>query len=171
MAIIFDSSPLIGITKIGKLDMLRRLYGKVLIPRAVYREVIIEGKRLRKLGVEVIESAIQAGWVETVSLTRIQLIKAQKYRTNHQIDKGEAEAISLAEGRKLPIIIDDKFARETAHILNIQYKGTAAVLLEAYLKNLLNRKEFLQSLEALSLTIWLSPEVITRLLQLAEERK
>ena len=37
--VIVDSTPIIGLALIGKLDLLRRLYHKVVIPAAVQREV------------------------------------------------------------------------------------------------------------------------------------
>ena len=38
--IIVNSTPIIAFNKIGKLDLLKKVYGKLLIPYAVYEEVI-----------------------------------------------------------------------------------------------------------------------------------
>jgi hypothetical protein len=37
------SPPLVNLARIGKLDLLRELYGKLLIPEAVWREVVVDG--------------------------------------------------------------------------------------------------------------------------------
>ncbi|MDD2503354.1 MAG: DUF3368 domain-containing protein, partial [Clostridia bacterium] len=42
--VIANSTPLIALNKIGKLDILRDLYEKIIIPYAVYEEVILESK-------------------------------------------------------------------------------------------------------------------------------
>ncbi len=42
--IIADSSPLIGLARIGQLALLPRLYSKTLIPPEVWDEVTIRGK-------------------------------------------------------------------------------------------------------------------------------
>jgi predicted nucleic acid-binding protein len=41
--VVSDASALIDLARIGELDLLRRLYGELLIPEAVWREVVIEG--------------------------------------------------------------------------------------------------------------------------------
>ena len=42
MIVISDTTPLISLLKIGRLDLLEKLFGKVLIPCAVYRELTID---------------------------------------------------------------------------------------------------------------------------------
>lgn len=169
MAVIVDSSPLIGLARIARLGLLRELYEQVLIPQTVYREVVVEGKRLRKPGAKEIEHAVKVGWIQVVALTKSQLENVEKYRINFEIGRGEAEAIVLARSRKLPLILDDKYARELATTIGIEFMGTGAVLLEAFLINMLSKKEFLESLRELGKVMWLSPDVIAQLLRLAEE--
>ena len=43
MIIISDTSPIINLAAIGQLSLLPRLYGTVVIPQAVYNEIVIEG--------------------------------------------------------------------------------------------------------------------------------
>ena len=44
MKVIADSSVLISLTAISQLELLRRRFPEVMIPRAVQEEVVIEGK-------------------------------------------------------------------------------------------------------------------------------
>jgi len=37
--VVSNTTPILSLLKIGKLDVLRHLYGKVMIPQAVYREI------------------------------------------------------------------------------------------------------------------------------------
>jgi predicted nucleic acid-binding protein len=43
MTIVSNASPLINLARIGKLDLLHRLYDSVLIPQAVWDEVVVQG--------------------------------------------------------------------------------------------------------------------------------
>jgi len=171
VAIIADSSALISLVRIGRLGLLKKLYLPVFITNSVYDEVVIEGKRLRKPGVEEIERAIKAGWIRILSLSPRQSLNAEAYRTSGGVGRGEAESIALAKSRRLPIILDDRYARELAESLKLEFLGTGAVLLEARLKGLLSKKEFMESLRELGKVMWLSPEVIAELIRLSEEVK
>ncbi|MEB3788864.1 MAG: hypothetical protein GSR72_03105 [Desulfurococcales archaeon] len=42
--VVSDSSPLIHLSQIGRLSLLKDLFGDLLIPLAVYREVVVEGR-------------------------------------------------------------------------------------------------------------------------------
>ena len=43
MSVVADSSPLIGLSSIGRLDILRAVFARVLVPAAVHAEVVVEG--------------------------------------------------------------------------------------------------------------------------------
>ena len=45
MSIVSNASPLINLARIGQLDLLRQLYGELLIPEAVWHEVVMEMRR------------------------------------------------------------------------------------------------------------------------------
>ena len=42
--VVADASTLIGLSRIEQLNLLRKLYGEVIIPQSVYDEVVIESK-------------------------------------------------------------------------------------------------------------------------------
>ena len=169
MPVTVDSSVLIGMVRIGRLELLRKLYGHVVIPGAAHHEVVIEGRRLRKAGVREIEKAMQSGWIRVSTLTTSQSDRAEVYRAGGELGQGETEAIVLARSRKMPLILDDAYARKLADTAGLEFTGTAAVLLEAHLRGLLSKKEFLESLSELGKVMWLSPEVLATLMRLAEE--
>ena len=170
MAIVVDSSPLICLAKIGRLDLLRLLYELVIIPQEVHHEVVVEGKRLGKSGVDLIQDGINSGWIKTVTLTRRQSLAAEQLEAE-RLGKGEAAALALASHRRLLVILDDRRARDLANVLRLDYIGSAAVLLHAFRRRHLDRRGFLKALEDLGAVMWLSPEITARLIQLAEERE
>ncbi len=44
MIIVSNTSPIINLAVVGRLDLLHQLYGKVIIPRAVHDEFVIKAK-------------------------------------------------------------------------------------------------------------------------------
>jgi hypothetical protein len=43
MSIVSNASPLINSARIGKFNLLHKLYGELIAPEAVWQEVIVEG--------------------------------------------------------------------------------------------------------------------------------
>jgi len=43
MSIVCNASPLINLARIGKLGLLHKLYGELIIPGAVWQEIVVEG--------------------------------------------------------------------------------------------------------------------------------
>ena len=57
MPVVSDASPLILFAKIGRLDLLKKLYSEVLIPREVEKEVTMREA-------SAIISGIREGWIK-----------------------------------------------------------------------------------------------------------
>jgi len=60
--VITNSSPLIALSRIGRLDLLHKLYGEVTIPRGVAQEVIRNG--IGQPGAEEVDSEPTTNHVE-----------------------------------------------------------------------------------------------------------
>jgi len=85
--IVSNASPLINLARIGKLNLLHKLYGELLIPEAVWHEVVTEG--IGQPGAEEIEGAT---WIERRVVKNNELVQALL----QELDAGEAESIALA---------------------------------------------------------------------------
>jgi predicted nucleic acid-binding protein len=83
-----DSSTLIHLCKIGHLELLREFWGELLIPPAVWREVVEEGQG--RACSQELEAAAQLGWVKVVTPANAELLHLLK----RELDDGEAEAIA-----------------------------------------------------------------------------
>jgi predicted nucleic acid-binding protein len=129
MSIVSNASPLINLARIGKLDLLQELYGELIIPEAVWREVVIEGAGQPGAG-EVRAS----NWIKTMAATNRELEQALK----QELDAGEAEAIALATGIEADLLLmDEHLGREVAHHLGLRCTGLIGVLIEAKRKGLI----------------------------------
>jgi predicted nucleic acid-binding protein len=69
MIVIADSSPLIALCRIGRLDLLNVLFGRLLIPDAVWNE--LTGGKPENPGTEEI---LSANWIERRSVVDTSLV-------------------------------------------------------------------------------------------------
>lgn len=124
MRVVSNTSPVCNLAVIDRLDLLRRKFGKVVIPEAVAREL----SALDHAGGRAnIEAALRDGWlvVERVSDRRLLPILRRR------IDEGEAEAIELARQTDADLLIlDDLDARRIASEEGLPYTGLLGLLAE-----------------------------------------
>ena len=122
MKVVTNSTPLIELSKINRLELLREIYGSIYIPEEVYTEVVVNG--VGKPGAAEVEAA---DWIFCQSVTS----RDQVFILHNQtlIDLGECGAIVLAQEIKADrIIIDDRVARQVAMIKGLSVIGTVGVL-------------------------------------------
>lgn len=125
MIIVSNSGPLISLAKIDRFSLLNRLFKKIIIPEAVYTEVVEDGDR--KPGQAETKEAL-GKWIEKMKVSdylAVQLLLPQ-------LKRGETEAIVLAREIKCDLILlDDKCARDIAEVSGLAVKGTVGILLIA----------------------------------------
>ena len=123
MTIVSNASPLITLARIGHLDLLHQLYNDIIIPEAVWHEVVVEGTN--QPGAEIISSA---SWVVQRAVTNRPLVQALQ----QELDAGEAEAIALAiEIGSALLLMDERLGRDTARHFGLHYIGVLSILIEA----------------------------------------
>ena len=156
--VVSNSSILIHLSRIGKLWLLKEIFGKVVIPKAVYKECIVEGKA----GSDEIKSS---EWIEVREIRDLNLKKVLQML----LDEGEAEAIVLAlESNADLILLDETEARKIAKGLGLKVTGTIGILLKAKKLGLIENLK--KEVEALRETgFWISESLIRKILQEAEE--
>ena len=141
MAIVSNSSPLVCYAKIGRLDLLRVLFEHVIIPPAVYTEVVVRGAN--RPGAADIANAT---WIQTQALAQPHLVES----IGGHLDHGEAEAIALAlEIHQRNILIDDDDGRTIAKRQGLSVIGSVGVLLLARSAGLLTSDNVRVLLDAL----------------------
>ena len=107
-----NSSGLIALDQIGRLDVLNQLYGTVAIPRAVAQEIGFAPPK----------------WFSVRSVQNQNLVQSLRM----SLGPGESEAIALAgECSAARVMLDDKKARRVARQLGLPVTGLLAILLQA----------------------------------------
>ncbi|MEG3437523.1 DUF3368 domain-containing protein [Pannus brasiliensis CCIBt3594] len=157
--VIVNTSPLLYLHQIGRLNLLQRLYSEILTPLAVVGELEI-GKN-QGIDVPDIQSL---DWIAITPVRSPELIPAI-------IDLGQGEAEVLALGlekvRSL-LIFDDQLARRIANLYQLKYTGTLGVLVKA------KKLGYLPSIapvidELRQRGMWLTDRIVEDVLRLAGE--
>ena len=129
--IISNASPLIALSNIGQLELLEELFQKIIIPKAVYQEVVKEGKG--RPGAVEVKKAVNK-WIEVKEVKNSDEVKTLRAL----LDYGEAEVIVLAQEVKADLLIlDNREPRLFAKHLGFKLIGTIGVLILAYEKGFL----------------------------------
>ena len=120
--VVVNSTPLIALAKANQLDLLRKLYGSIIVPEAVYREVTekedIAAQRIRAAG-------------EWIGIREVNPdLDRRMYRA--KLHDGEVEVMLLAQeiGADV-VVIDDSAARKTAEYLGLPLTGTLGIMIKA----------------------------------------
>jgi predicted nucleic acid-binding protein len=121
MKAVFNSSPIIFLTKLGIIEPALDLFDRIEIHSMVYMEI----RRKPDASAEVVEDLIKKN--------RVPVSKAENERfvgaLGRRLGKGEAEAIALSieTGADL-VILDDHAARVEAMRLGLSVKGTLGIV-------------------------------------------
>lgn len=117
MMLVVDSSAIIGLAKVDRLDLLKNY--SFVVPEAVYREVTVPNKP---------ESAI----IREFLVGRIRRPRNRDfvYELSRRLGLGESETIVLALELDAVAVLDDYLARKTARDLGVRVKGLLWILLD-----------------------------------------
>lgn len=118
--VIVNSTPVIGLANIGKLDVLRQMYGAITIPQAVFDEIKSPS----------VQRQVNANrdWIRVEQISDTS--QKQMYRA--KLHAGEVEVMILAQEKKADLVIlDDNAAKKTAKFLGLRVIGTLGILVLA----------------------------------------
>lgn len=161
-AVISNAGPLIALAKVNQLHLLDQLYGTVLIPAAVFDEVVTQG--LARGDIDALVARLfltQYNW-PVISVTDAQVTKSD---FKVVLDPGESAVLTL--GLSLSgclLLLDDALAREEAKRLGMQVKGTLGILVDAYRHQHVSRQQLELVLQEIAARpdIWISAQLCAR---------
>jgi len=164
VAAVSNSSPLIYVSALADLALVRQLFGQLLIPEAVFREVVVNGEG-QPGAKEVGEAA--GDWIQIVRVEDTQRVASIQERIGLQA--GESEAIVLTRQLQIgTILLDDRLAVLEAETQRLSVVRTPALYLAAKRAGLIERVE--PKLDSLrSSGFYLRDEHYRAILQRAEE--
>ena len=161
--IVSNSSPIILLAKQGMLGIMRKCFGKVIIPKSVYDEVAQKEESPELIA---LDKAIRDRWIAVEKVMVASALETKK------LGKGEKEAISLAAKHKCILLIDDDSAKAYASIFGIDAHGVLYVIYLAYKKKIIDHDEIMNAMQGMAVDgFYISNDVYTRFFDLLNSDK
>ena len=163
MIVISDTTPIVSLIKISRIDLLEKLFGEVCIPEAVFRELTTN--TIFESEAEIVKNSSFLKITPVKNLKSLEILQAAS-----GLDDGESEAIILADELKSDIlVIDERKGRKVAQKLGITITGTIGILIQAHDEKIISTEEIKRYLEQLrNSSIRLSESLIQEALSMLE---
>ena len=161
MKVVVNATPIIALSRIRKLDLLQKIYGKVFMAKEVFAETVEFARGKPDVG--TIESSSFLEVTEVRNMLGVEMLLTE-------LDRGESETIVLAREINADLVImDEKLGREIAESKGLKITGTIGVLIEAkYRKLIPSVREYLDLLRRKG--AWVSTELYNRVVNELKER-
>jgi uncharacterized protein len=163
LTIVCNTSPISNLAVIGQLELLRQVYGAIVIPQAVVNEVA-----------KISSSYSQAAMVPTSVWIQIERVKSRDAVNDllqqQKLDLGEAEAIILAIDLNANLlIIDEQLGRSVAKQKGLEITGLLGTLLEAKSKGIISHVKPIVDDLIVQAKFRVSADLYRKILSLAKE--
>jgi uncharacterized protein len=150
--IVADAGPIIALARLERLDLLRQVVESLVIPDAVYEELVGRGHN-RPGAAEV----AQAGWMHRRTVTDRDAVA----HLPHVLHAGEREAIVLAHELHAQLLIDEQRGREIAVAQGLEIVGILHLFADAKRRGLIPAvRPLVEAL--LAIGYWLDEERVIR---------
>lgn len=161
--VISNSSPLIHLTRLGKIEYLFKLAKKIIIPKAVFDELIVKGKQKNYSESYSIESFIKEEKIDVVNL------KPFDDSFYPPLGRAELEVLELAKQNNDLLLIDEKKARNLAQILQIEHQTTLTTIFELLIYEVIDFAEYKSNIKRYAEDSWISADVIQEYIEKGEK--
>ncbi|MEX2702745.1 MAG: DUF3368 domain-containing protein [Candidatus Baldrarchaeota archaeon] len=167
---IINSTPLIYLAKINRLDLLNKLWNNIQAPEEVRKECVEVGKDKGYTDAHSLEKFFDK-YVKVHKLSEEENVKLLRIAEEFNIDLGEAAVIVLAKKKEEnEILMDDSRARRTAKIMGLKPRGTLYIILRAVKRSIISKQEARELLEELiSKNFYISIKVYVNFLEQLEK--
>ena len=120
MLVVSDTSPITNLIQIDLLNILKEIYGQIIIPQTVYEELCeIESQK------QILD---EQSWIHILAARNTSLVSSLET----ELDSGESESIALSlELQADFLIIDEIKGRQKAESMGIKIVGLLGTLLKA----------------------------------------
>lgn len=159
-SVVSNAGPLLVLAKLNVLHLLKRLYGRVYIPQAVYEETVVAGLHQGYEEAHILRLFLsQAIWLPTVVTVPTDVAALP-------LDRGEQQSLALALSQKALLLIDEERGRIAARQRGLTVRGSLGILIAAYHQSMITPDQLRFYFEQIKNRddIWISPGLCQRLL-------
>ena len=122
-----NTSPLIALSSVRRLDLVRAEFPQVFVPQAVFDETVTNGSGW--IEADQLQKKFAAkSWLTCVQVAPSPVLHSLK---EHLAGSGEAEAIVLARQLRVPVLLDELAGRRAASSLGVTAIGSLYILRRA----------------------------------------
>lgn len=158
LKVVSNTTPIVSLLKLNKLDLLHHLYNQIYIPTAVYKEVEAGKDKVYYQNLSKID------WINIIDIDDKQAVK---YFLD--LDSGEAEAIVLATELNADLILmDEKLGRHYAKHAELKITGTIGILIKAKSNGFIDELKPLIE-ELMHKGVWIKDNLKSEILKLIGE--
>ena len=159
LKVIINSTPLIALCKIDKLNLLKDKYGEIIIPAAVFQEITVKNDIVRE------QILSNSSWIHVFHVDNVRDKKMYKAK----LHDGEVEVMILAQEINADLVmIDDDSARKTAQYLGLTITGTIGFLIRCKQEGLIDAVMPLIT-ELTEKGIYISKSLVLKISQITNE--
>lgn len=156
MTVVSNTSPIINLAAIGHLELLQALYENIIVPDAVYDEIVVKGRG--QAGADDIRNS---DWIHRQSLKNPVLAQALLA----ELDDGEAAAIALAVELKADVLLmDERMGRAVAKRFGLKCVGLLGVPTEAKHEGLIDAVKPLLDDLRIQAGFWINQQLYAKVL-------
>lgn len=169
-SLVFNSTPLIYLSKAGLSGIIENLKAEKLTSPLVKAEVVDKGKLKGVPDAIALEKLFDNGVFKVCKPKNTAFLsRLSETRGLHVAD---ADVLTLAKEYEALAVIDDEVARKTAKVYGIEYVGTPYVLVRAVFEGLLSKEEAKLAVNDMVSAGWrCSLESYSKIMQLLEKVK
>lgn len=143
MIVVSDTTPLISLLKIDRMGLLEKLFGQVLIPKAVFDELTANEK-----------FRLEADQIREKQFVIVKAVRSPEsasiLKRAAGLDQGESEAIILTDEMKADVLLmDEAKGRAVSLQMGIKIMGTIGILMAAYEEGCLTAEEIRKCIDGL----------------------
>lgn len=121
MIAVFNSSPLIFLSKLNVINKALKLFSKVIVPACVQEEIL----QKEDIASEKLKSLLRLNNVAVIQAKNLRIVEALW----RKLGRGESEAVVVAIERSADLIVlDDHVARVEATRIGLNVKGTLGII-------------------------------------------
>ena len=143
MIVISDTTPIVSLLKIDKLELLRDLFEEVVVPEAVYDELTSND-----VFAEEAKAIASCPYLLKKIVENKEAVSVLQLATGLHL--GESEALVLANALHADLVLlDERPGREVAQNMDLDFTGTIGILSTAFRKGLLASDEVEGCIDAL----------------------
>ncbi len=166
--LVFNSTPLIYLTKAGLGRVFEGLQGEKLTSPVVKREVVGEGKSKGVPDAVVLDKLFANGVFKVCEPSGKRFLS--RLLETRGLNLADAEVLALAREHAGIAVVDDEVARKTAKVYGVDYVGSPYVLMRAVCEGLISKARAKQAVNDMVSVGWrCSVESYAKIMEVLEK--